>query len=381
MKKIIFFVLLSFVLTFSIAQAAPPTNEELASNDMRLANGIGELRSNDMRILNGLAKMRGEIDALTKQKAGGGGGTTVVEVDVQARRVANRALAWAIYSQIVVETEYTCKECKKAHKTGEKPDIEDIERMLTPLEKGDMTPYAFEVGLVASLKAHGWKLIEPSTPLCPDQIKKICEEAIVRTLKELQEKVSKLETELAEVRKIAEGAKQAADKAQGLAQTASDTATAASDTATKALTTATGIQIPAVDMAKVTAEAKATAETTVASKIPDMENYVTKANLNENTKCLENKIAAAKADSEATDQALARTFTTNNNDEKRAIMYAGLMIKYQNRGYKGDSVHGMVQVYLRSCYWTECLIEKAAKANGGRLVPVDQIKPLTPDPK
>jgi len=300
---------------------------------------------------------------------GQGGGTYIYNaVDSQARKTANRALAWAIYSQIV-------------DKNGKKPDIEDVERMLTPLEKGDMTPYAFEVGLVASLKAHGWKLIEPSTPLCPDQIKKICEEAIVRTLKELQEKVSKLETELAEVRKIAEGAKQAADKAQGLAQTASDTATAASDTATKALTTATGIQIPAVDMAKVTAEAKATAETTVASKIPDMENYVTKANLNENTKCLENKIAAAKADSEATDQALARTFTTNNNDEKRAIMYAGLMIKYQNRGYKGDSVHGMVQVYLRSCYWTECLIEKAAKANGGRLVPVDQIKPLTPDPK
>ena len=299
---------------------------------------------------------------------GQGGGTYIYNaVDSQARKTANRALAWAIYSQIV-------------DKNGKKPDIEDVERMLTPLEKGDMTPYAFEVGLTASLKVRGWKLIEPSTPLCPDQIKKICEEAIAKTLKELQEKVVKLETELAEVRKIAEGAKQAADKAQGLAQTASDTATAASDTATKALTTATGIQIPAVDMAKVTAEAKATAETTVASKIPDMENYVTKANLNENTKCLENKIAAAKADSEATDQALIRTFNTTDKDKQRAELYGSLMVKYQNRGYKGDDVHGMVQVYLRACYWTEKLIEKAAAANGAKLVPIDQIKSLTAPP-
>jgi len=299
---------------------------------------------------------------------GQGGGTYIYNaVDSQARKTANRALAWAIYSQIV-------------DKNGKKPDIEDVERMLTPLEKGDMTPYAFEVGLVASLKAHGWKLIEPSTPLCPDQIRKICEDAIAKTLKELQEKVTKLENELAEVRKIAEGARDGVKTANDLAQKAVDAAALASENATKAATAAAGIQIPAIDMSAVKAEAKAVAEATATALIPDTKQFVTTADLNAATECLEKKIDAAKADAEATSQALTRAFNTNDKDKARVELYASLMERYQKRGYKGDDVHGMVQVYLRACYWPESLIERAAKANGAKLVPVDQIKPLTPEP-
>jgi len=299
---------------------------------------------------------------------GQGGGTYIYNaVDSQARKTANRALAWAIYSQIV-------------DKNGKKPDIEDVERMLTPLEKGDMTPYAFEVGLTASLKVRGWKLIEPSTPLCPDQIKKICEEAIAKTLKELQEKVTKLENELAEVRKIAEGARDGVKTANDLAQKAVDAAALASENATKAATAAAGIQIPAIDMSAVKAEAKAVAEATATALIPDTKQFVTTADLNAATECLEKKIDAAKADAEATSQALTRAFNTNDKDKARVELYASLMERYQKRGYKGDDVHGMVQVYLRACYWPESLIERAAKANGAKLVPVDQIKPLTPEP-
>lgn len=324
-----------------------------------------------------ISGLKTQVQNLPKQGQGGSGGNqgqsqggTYVynNEDTQARQVGNRALAWAIYSQV-------------ADKDGKKPDIEDVERMLTPLEKGNMAPLAFENGLAAALKTRGWKLVDPGTPLCPDQIKKIVEDAIAKTLKELTEKVGKLETELKEVRKIAEDAQKVAGEAKGLAKTASDTAATASDTAIKALTTATGIQIPAIDMSVVRAEAKATAEATARALIPDTKGFVTKTDLDTTTKCLEVKIDAAKADAEATSQALTRAFNTNDKDKARAELYASLMERYQRRGYKGESAHGMAQVYLRSCYWKEDLIQKAAEGNGAKLVDVNKIVPPSDPPK
>lgn len=287
------------------------------------------------------------------------GGTTIInDQDNQARRIGNRALAWAIKSQI------TCS-------TGNSPDIEDIEKMLTPIVKGNMEPKSFENALADALKKRGWKLVNPGTPLSKDEITQICNDAIAKTLKELTEKVKKLEDELADVKKIAQDAKKTAGEAKGLAETASSTAVTASDTATKAAATAAGIKT--VDMKEVEATAKATAEATATALIPT--DFVTQAELKKATDCLETKINAAKADAEATSQALTRAFNTNDKDKARFGLYASLMERYQRRGYKGDSVHGMVQVYLRACYWTEDLIEKVAKANGAKLVDVNQITP------
>lgn len=291
------------------------------------------------------------------------GGTTIInDQDNQARRIGNRALAWAIKSQI------TCS-------TGNSPDIEDIERMLSPIVAGNMEPKPFENALAAALKKRGWKIVAPGKSLSEAEITTIVNAAITKTLKELTEKVDKLETELKEVKKIAEDAQKAAGEAKGLAQTASNTATTASETATKAVTIAEGIKVPEVDMAKVEATAKATATALI-----DTKGFITKTDLDATTKCLEEKINAAKADAEATSQALTRAFNTNNKDEARAELYASLMERYQRRGYKGDSVHGMVQVYLRSCYWSEELIEKAAKANGAKLVDVNKIVPPSDPP-
>jgi len=63
MRKRIFSLLLLLMILVILAipttiWAALPTNEELASNDMRIAKGLGQLRSNDMRIINGLSKFR-----------------------------------------------------------------------------------------------------------------------------------------------------------------------------------------------------------------------------------------------------------------------------------------------------------------------------------
>ncbi|MFA4880326.1 MAG: alanine-zipper protein [Candidatus Doudnabacteria bacterium] len=372
MKKFIVLVLISLFLPL-LAQAA---NQQVDPQDfgklVREVKGQDQDIDRIMNILKGMDKAlqnnKGTTPASRSQGPIQGGTTIINDQDNQARRIGNRALAWAIYSQVV-------------DKDGKKPDIEDVERMLTPLEKGNMAPLAFENGLAAALKTRGWKLVDPGTPLCPEQIKKICDEAIAKTLKELTEKVDKLEKELAEVRKIAEQASMDAKAANEKADKAMDTAATASDTAVKALTTATGIQIPAIDMSVVRAEAKATAEATARAIIPDTSQFTTKADLDATTKCLEKKIDAAKADAEAVGQALTRAFNTNDKDKARAELYSSLMERYQKRGYKGESAHGMAQVYLRSCYWSEALIEKAAKDNGAKLVDVSKITPPSDPPK
>lgn len=371
MKRFIVLVLISLFLFLPVlAQAA---NQQVDPQDF--GKLVREVKGQDQdinRIMNILKGMDQAISAL-KQNQGTAptpksqgpiqGGTTIInDQDNQARQIGNRALAWALYSQVV-------------DASGKKPDIEDIEKMLSPIVKGNMAPKPFEDALADALKKRGWRIIDPGTSLCPDQIKKICDEAIAKTLQELTEKVNKMENELKEVRKIAEDAKQAASAAKGLAQSASDTAATASDTATKALTTATGIQVPAIDMSVVTAEAKATAEATARAIIPDTSQFTTKADLDAATKCLEVKIGAAKADAEAVGQALTRAFNTNDKDKARAELYASLLERYQARGYKGESCHGMVQVYLRSCYWSEDLIRKATEANGAKLVDINKIVP------
>ncbi|MDD5626816.1 MAG: hypothetical protein PHW01_02275 [Patescibacteria group bacterium] len=373
MKKFIVLVLISLFLPLLAAQAA----DKVDPGDFgKLVKVVKEQDQDITRITNilkgmdtAISGLKTQVQNLPKQGQGSpGGGTTIInDQDNQARRIGNRALAWALYSQVV-------------DANGKKPDIEDIEKMLSPIVAGNMEPKPFENALAAALKKRGWRIIDPATPLCPDQIKKICDEAIAKTLKELTEKVSKLETELAEVRKIAEGAQKTAGEAKGLAQTASDTASLASETAIKALTTATGIQIPAIDMSVVRAEAKATAEATATALIPDTKGFVTKVDLDAATKCLEVKIDVAKADAEATSQALTRAFNTNNKDEARAELYASLLERYQKRGYKGESAHGIAQVYLRSCYWKEELIQKAAEGNGAKLVDVNRIVPPSDPP-
>ncbi len=106
MRKRTFSLLLLMILVIlavpTTIWAALPTNEELASNDMRIAKGLGELRSNDMRIINGLGKFRENdmriikgLGQVTDRDNGGASDTTarLVIYRMVAAEIA-RAIEW-----------------------------------------------------------------------------------------------------------------------------------------------------------------------------------------------------------------------------------------------------------------------------------------------
>lgn len=347
MKKL-FAILI--VLTFFplLVQAATQVDPQDFGKLVRVVKEQDQDIDQLLRIVQGMDQAISRLQNTPRQ--GGSQPTRSQEVSVkdsQARQIANRALAWAIYSQVV-------------DAQGNKPDIEDVERMLTPLENGNMSPLKFETGLASALKARGWKLVDCQKPLSDTDIKKIVDEAVARAITDLTRRVTTLEGEVRELR--------------GLVKKAQDTADGADGKAERALTAVAGIQIPEPVTIDTSQFATTTELRRVESLIPDTSCLVTESKLKQVSDCLDAKIAGVKADVDKVGQALTRTLNSNDKDRARAELYGGLMERYQARGYRGADVHIMVQLYLRTAYWSENLIKKAAKENGADLVPIDQIQ-------
>ncbi len=352
MKKVVVLAIFIFLFLPLIVQAAQVVDPVDFGKLVRVVKEQDQDIDRITRILQAMDQAISSLQNAPRQGGSGGqGGTTTTNVynnvDTQARKIANRALAWAIYSQVV-------------NAKGEKPDIEDIERMLSPLEEGNMKPSAFETGLAVALKTRGWKLVDCQKPLSSEDIKKIVDEAIGKALDDLTKRVKTLEDEVRDLKTAVKEAKDLAAKADGKSD--------------KALTAVAGIEIPKPVVVDTSGLATKVELESVRSSIPDTSCLATKAELQQTSDCLEKKITDVKADVDKVGQALSRTLNSNDKDRARAELYAGLMERYQARGYRGSELHALVQLYLRAAYWSEKLIKKAAKENGADLVPIDQIQ-------
>jgi len=186
------------------------------------------------------------------------------------------------------------------------------------------------------------------------------DEAIGKALDDLTKRVKTLEDEVRDLKTAVKEAKDLAAKADGKSD--------------KALTAVAGIEIPKPVVVDTSGLATKVELESVRSSIPDTSCLATKAELQQTSDCLEKKITDVKADVDKVGQALSRTLNSNDKDRARAELYAGLMERYQARGYRGSALHALVQLYLRAAYWSEKLIKKAAKENGADLVPIDQIQ-------
>jgi len=355
MKRLAVLIASFVFLPLLVAQAATQVDPQDFGKLVQVVKGQDQDIDRITRILQGMdttiSGLKTQVQNMPRGGSGGGSGNSqssspAAIQDSQARQIGNRALAWALYSQV-------------ADAKGNKPDIEDVERMLTPLEKGNMSPASFEAGLAAGLKKNGWRLVNCEKPLSDTEIKKIVDEAIGKALLDLTKRVTTLEGEVAELKKAVREAKDLAFQADGKAD--------------KALTAVAGIEIPKPVVIDTSGFATKVELDGVRSSIPDTSCLATKVELKQTSDCLEGKINDVKKESEAVQRALVRTLNTDEKSLARAELYASLMEKYQAKGYSGGALHAMVQLYLRAAYWSEKLIKKAAEENGAKLVSIDQL--------
>lgn len=125
------------------------------------AASVGKLTEKNAASEKALKNLMDKIEALEKAnearkvapKASASRGNRGV---VSSQRTANRALGWAIRMSVV-------------NKDGKYPDIEDVEKMLSPIINRDMRPKTFEDALAVAIKQRGWTLIEKLVSTTPAQ--------------------------------------------------------------------------------------------------------------------------------------------------------------------------------------------------------------------
>ncbi len=378
MKRIILIATAFLLLVFAVSAMATEAeidallelgrqhDSELAKHDSEIKSLLELANLHDTE----LAKYNSEIQALyelaklhdielgkrppvsPRPNAGRKGGTTVVTGAsgvVNAQKTANRALAWAVRLSFIVE------------QTGKYPDIEDVERMLSPLVEGDLKPAAFEKAVWAEAAKLGWKYLEAPAvgadagleerivARLKVMIEQIIDEKIAAVRQEFQSQIDQLKADV-------QVAKDAATRAEG---SAANAATSASNAVQSAADAALSAKTAAENMSSALVDASATAYVKIDTYNTDRRtDDVRFKKLEERDDCIEKKVdeigAEVKTNTEVIGYILTSVgFHLNGKDlEADASIYLAIL-----KDYEGN--HLAAAARLKQLLWHDKKVAKA----------------------